>query len=161
MSLRGVVVPQSDSLLRAPEAKPKTTLTFLNTANHKPPAVSRFLITSSCLFKATLLCHNTTLWIILQCSLQLHDRNGALNRDRKGLKAKQDNATVCWSLRSPGTVWESSAFWSRTQGPIRVEEEIKRGVGASTYWKHGQPTASTTAFFWSWLCFVALLKFHK
>lgn len=31
----------------------------------------------------------------------------------------------------------------------------------STYWKHGQPTASTTAFFWSWLSFAVLLKFHK
>lgn len=76
ISLQGVVVPQSDSPLRAPGAKPKTTLTLLNTANHKPPAVSRFLITSPCLFKATLLCNNTVfvfwyfLWIILQCILQ-------------------------------------------------------------------------------------------
>lgn len=37
----------------------------------------------------------------------------------------------------------------------------KRGLGGSTYWKHGQPTASTTAFFWSWLSFAVLLKFHK
>lgn len=38
----------------------------------------------------------------------------------------------------------------------------KKGVGlGSTYWKHGQPTASTTAFFWSWLSFAVLLKFHK
>lgn len=35
----------------------------------------------------------------------------------------------------------------------------KGGLGASTYWKHGQPTASTTAFFWSWLSLDALLKF--
>lgn len=37
----------------------------------------------------------------------------------------------------------------------------KKRVGGSTYWKHGQPTASTTAFFWSWLWFAVLLKFHK
>lgn len=37
----------------------------------------------------------------------------------------------------------------------------KRGFGGSTYWKHGQPTASTTAFFWSWLSLAVLLKFHK
>lgn len=42
-----------------------------------------------------------------------------------------------------------------------MEEEKKKRVGGSTYWKHGQPTASTTAFFWSWLSLAVLLKFHK
>lgn len=38
----------------------------------------------------------------------------------------------------------------------------KKGIcWGLTYWKHGQPTASTTAFFWSWLSFAVLLKFHK
>lgn len=98
MSLQGVVVPQSDSLLWAPGAKPKMTLTFLNTGNHKPPAVSRFLITSPCLFKATLLCNNTVFVFVFSTygsSSSAVYSNGSLNRDRKGLKAKWGNATVC------------------------------------------------------------------
>lgn len=94
ISLQGVVVPQSDSLLRAPEAKPKMTLTFLNTANHKPPAVSRFLNTSPCLFKATLLCNNTVFGffcIFYGSSFSAVDSSRSLNRDRKGLKAKRGN----------------------------------------------------------------------
>lgn len=37
----------------------------------------------------------------------------------------------------------------------------KKGLWGLTYWKHDQPTASTTAFFWAWLSFAVLLKFHK
>lgn len=112
----------------------------MSSTNLQPLVIFSFFITSSRLFKATLVCNNTdrVLQIVLQClsthSLQLHESyrlQGPLNRDRKGLKSGWSKATLCWCLQSPGVVWESSAFWSRTQGPIRVEEEKKRGWGVN------------------------------
>lgn len=92
---------------------------------------------------------------------QLEGSGGSLNRDRKGLTAGQGNATAQWGLQSQG---DSMGILSVLVKDTRANHSggrDKKRVGASTYWKHGQPTASTTAFFWSWLWFVALLKFHK
>lgn len=47
------------------------------------------------------------------------------------------------------------------KGQSEWRKRKKGDLGGSTYWKHGQPTASTTAFFWSWLSLAVLLKFHK
>lgn len=100
--------------------------------NLQPLVIFSFFITSSCLFKAALLC-NDAAGSRSSSSCSPHAVNtvftyaGALNRDRKGLKAGRSAAAVCRGLRSPGSVLESSAFWSRTQGPMRVEEEKKEG----------------------------------
>lgn len=102
----------------------------------QPLVIFSFLVTSPCLFKATLLCNDaesstsspSSFTGAVHTGLYQNRRfHGALNRDRKGLKAGRSMATVRWCLRSPGSVLESSAFWSRTQGPMRVEEEKKEG----------------------------------
>lgn len=160
MSLRESVSQQSDSLLWTLRAE------VVFTTNLQPLVF--FSAVSPCLFKDILLCARRYWHAFidhLETEKPLHTLRScwlpgpALNRDRKGLKSGW--TWLQWCLQSPGAVWESSAFWSRTQGPIKVEEEKKGSLGGSTYWKHGQPTASTTAFFWSWLSFAVLLKFHK
>lgn len=108
----------------------------MSTTNLQPLVIFSFLITTSCLFKATLLCTMLTVWGHLPVLLlptfipslpESHKLHGALNRDRKGLKAGRSMVTGWWCLQSSGSVLESSAFWSRTQGPMRVEEEKKEG----------------------------------
>lgn len=100
----------------------------MSRTNLQPLAIFSFLITSSCLFKATLLCNDAdssfarTVHTVFTWEPQV-----TLNRDRKGLKAGWSTATGWWCLQSSGSVLESSAFWSRTQGPMRVEEENKEG----------------------------------
>lgn len=64
------------------------------------------------------------------------------------------------AFRALGQYWNPQRSGQGHKGQWEWRKR-KRRVGASTYWKHGQPTASTTAFFWSWLSLDALLKFHK
>lgn len=104
--------------------------------NLQPLVIFSFLITSSCLFKETLLCNDadssmSPLVLLLPLFIlslpESHKLRGALNRDRKGLKTGWSTATGWCCLQSSGSVLESSAFWSRTQGPMSVEEEKKEG----------------------------------
>lgn len=115
----------------------------LNNVKYKlqPLVIFSFCTISMCLFKTTLTPFHIYIFK-LKClstySAQLHEtyrQQGPLNRDRKWLKSGWGKTTICCCLQSPGPVWESSAFWSRTQRPIRVEEEIKGGL-------RGQPTGS-------------------
>lgn len=99
--------------------------------------------------------------LLLYTVYQLDGSVGSLNRDRKGQTIGLGDAAARWGLRSHAdSVGILSVLVKDTRANHSGGRDKKR-VGASTYWKHGQPTASTTAFFWSWLWFVALLKFHK
>lgn len=130
---------QSDSLLWA----------FRWKMFNKPPGITPFL-----LHQRVCLRPPGSLWFYF---LKSSSRrwNGALSRDRKGLMI---GGTV------PSEPWDSMGILSVLVKDKRGQWEWRKRktrFWGSTYWKHGQPTASTTAFFWSWLSFAVLLKFHK
>lgn len=130
---------QSDSLLWAFRVK-----NVQQTSRHYS-----FSPSSSCLFKAT------RLFMGLFEKSSSRQRNGALSRDRNGLMT---GGTV------PSEPWDSMGILSVLVKDKRGQwkwRKRKTRFWGSTYWKHGQPTASTTAFFWSWLSLAVLLKFHK
>lgn len=154
MSLQGDLVLQSDSRLPTPQAKPKKTCSRLSFSHHLNVSISGKMPRS-------ILTLTDNYAVAFLHSSQLDGSDGSLNRDRKGLTAGQGNATARWGLRSQGDSMGILIVLVKDTRANHSGGRDKKRVGASTYWKHGQPTASTTAFFWSWLWFVALLKFHK
>lgn len=144
---------------------------FKLSINLQPLVIFSFFIASLCLFKATLLCTNTdtvlqiilTLWCLSTSSVQLHESyrlQGPLNRDRKGLSLDGARLLCVGAFRAQEQYGNPQRSGQGHKGQSEWRKR-KKGVWGSTYQKHGQPTASTTAFFWSWLSFAVLLKFHK
>lgn len=152
MSLQGALVLRSDSRLPTPWAKSKKTCSRLSFSHHLNVSISGKMPRSIVTLRDS---------YAVASLQQLNGSDRSLNRDRKGLTAGQGNATAIWGLQSQG---DSTGILGVLVKDTRANHSggrDKKRVGGSTYWKHGQPTASTTAFFWSWLWFVALLKFHK
>lgn len=156
MSLQGVLVLRSNSQLRTPQAEPKQTHSRLSFSHHVNVSISGKMPSSM-----ITLTENNDGVASRHSSTQLDGSLGSLNRDRKGqTTGPGKRSSAMGPSESCGQCGNPQRSGQGHKGHHSGGRDKKR-VGASTYWKHGQPTASTTAFFWSWLWFDALLKFHK
>lgn len=125
--------------------------------NIQPLVLFSFFAVSARLFKKTVLCSSTDI-TNLHLHTHIYQTQGSLNRDRIGLKS---GWTKVGAFRARGQYWNPQRSGQGHKGQSEWRKRKRVWQWGSTYWKHGQPTASTTAFFWSWLSLAVLLKFHK